>query len=172
VQVQPAALLFVVDKVGAVALPQGQTEEVVIAQAVEQQAGGQEAGTGGLAVLGHFHHVGGQGVHGHLTHGAGVEPAEVRIGFGIVGIAHEALGVIVGDGVVPDLREAAHNAEGVAPGSLLRGVPEPAPLFQAEGLGVEIAVTGVEVFRSLGAFCVVDALAQCQLGLHSASSFR
>ena len=171
-EIQPLALVLVIDEVGAVALPEGQAPVMVIGiEGEHQNAGGQEGGPDGLAVVGGLDDVGGQGVHGDLPHGTGVEPGDLRVLFGQIDKAPVSVGIVVGHGVVPHLVKAAHDAEQMAPGGLFAGVPELAPLLLAVGGGVEIGVPGVEILRRLDALGVVDPLGQGQMGFHQPFSF-
>ena len=83
-----------------------------------------------------------------------------------VDIAPEAIGIIVGNAVVPNLVEAAHNAEQMAPGRLFAGIPELAPFLFAVGGGMEIGVAGMEILRRLHTLSVMNALRKRQMCFH------
>ena len=171
-EVQPAVFFLVIDEVGTVALPEGKTTHLMVGiQSEHQHAGSQEGGPDGLAVVGCLDDVRGQGVHGDLTDGPGIKPGDLIVLLDDVDIASEAIGVVVDHVVVPDFFKSAHDAEEMAPGSLVGGVPELAPLLLAVGGGVEIGVPGVEIFRCLDAFGVVDTLGECQMFFHLPNSF-
>ena len=83
-----------------------------------------------------------------------------------VDISPEAVGIIVGNAVVPNLVEAAHDTEQMTPGCLLAGIPELAPFLFAVGGGMEIGVAGMEILRRLHTLSVMNALRKRQMCFH------
>ena len=75
-----------------------------------------------------------------------------------INVAPEAVRIIVGNAVIPDLIKSAPNAEQVAPGCLFAGIPEFTPLLLAVGGGMQIGVAGMEVLRSLHSLRIVNPL--------------
>ena len=76
-----------------------------------------------------------------------------------VDIAPEAIGIVVGNAVIPNLVEAAHDTEQMTPGCLLAGIPELAPFLFAVG-------GGMEILRRLHTLSVVNALRKRQMCFH------
>jgi hypothetical protein len=166
-EIQPLAVLFIIDEVGTVALPKGQTTHVVICiEGKHQNARSQEASADGLAVVSCLDDLGCQGMHGDLTHGTSIEPGDLIVLLDHIGKSAITIGIVVTNAVVPDLVKAGHNAKQMTPGCLFAGIPELAPLFLAVRGSVEVGMPGMEIFRCLDALSVVNTLGQSQMCFH------
>ena len=126
-------------------------------------AGGDEAAPGALAVGGHLDDVGDQGVDGALHQGPGVLAGDLGIDLIEVQPVLHAHLVVVAHAAVVDLVEAPHPAEGVGPGAVFAAGPDHAPLAGGVGPAVEIGVLGLDVFHLLAGVRIADALVQSQL---------
>ena len=121
-EIEPASMLK--DKIGAVALPQHVAVGIFMAiEPAENDAGGDEAATGGFAVVGDFNDVGEQGVDRSLHQGTGVLAADLRIDFLDVQRVLHGHVVVGGDRALPYLVPAPHTAKDMAPGA--PGIPAP-----------------------------------------------
>ena len=170
VQILPLAVLA--DKVGAVALPQnvavlgGAVHLAVLALVSSQtgvdDAGGDEAAAGALAIGGDLNDVGDQRVDGALHQGAGILAGDLGIDLVEVEPVLHAHLVVVTHAAVVDLVEAAHTAEGVGPGAVIAAGPDHAPLAGSVGAAVQIGVLGLDVLHLLAGVRIADALMQSQ----------
>ena len=113
-EIFPLAVLK--DEVGAIALPQGQAAIVMVGvQGKYQNARRQERSPDGLSVVGCLDDIRCQRVHGNFPDGTGIKPCDLRMLLHQIDIAPEAVGIIVGNAVIPDFFKAAHNAEQMSP---------------------------------------------------------
>ena len=169
-QVLPLAVLA--DEVGAIAFPQnvavlgGAVHLAVLAlvsgQAGVDDAGGDEAAAGALAIGGDLDDIGDQRVDGALHQGAGILAGDLGINLHQVKHIFHAHSVVVAHAAVVDLIEAAHTAEGVGPGAVIAAGPDHAPLAGGVGAAVQIGVLGLDVLHLLTGVRIADALMQSQ----------
>ena len=162
VEVHPLAVLA--HEVGAVALPQHVAVLLPLGgQAGVDDARGDEGAAGALAVGGHLDDVGDQRVDGGLHQGAGVLAADLGVLLEhLQPVLHGHL-IILGDGAVPDLIEAAHAAEGVGPGAVVGPGPDVVPLAGGVRPAVIIGVARLDILHLLAGGGVGNALMQRKL---------
>ena len=157
VKIQPAAVL--VDKVRAVTLPEtGDPAEAIVGDGAGDQAGGQEIGPGGFAVVGHLHHVRCQGVDGELHERQHIKARDLRHGLIVLLELLGGLNVIEHDQAVPHGFEAPHPAKAVGPANIITVRPELRKLLPVPCPTMEIGMGGVEKFRLQRGGAVPDSL--------------